>query len=82
MPTPASPRRRIPLQWVSSSGDHQQSSRAQGARGSPDPLYPLETRGLGEKKASVALLSKGAFGLCFVPRGEAKVPECSIQNVV
>ena len=29
--TPASPRRRTRLEWLSSSGDHQQSSRAQGA---------------------------------------------------
>jgi hypothetical protein len=27
----------------------------------------METRGLAEKKASVALLSKGALGLWFVP---------------
>ena len=29
--TPASPRRRTRLEWLSSSGDHQQSSRAQAA---------------------------------------------------
>ena len=82
MPTPASPRRRIRLEWVSSSGDHQQSSKAQGARGSPDPLCRLETRGLGEKKASEALLSKGALRLWFVPRGESPFPECSTLNGV
>ena len=38
LPTPASPRRRTGLEWISSSGDHQQSSRPQGARGSPFPL--------------------------------------------
>ncbi|RKM63781.1 hypothetical protein C0215_19630 [Clostridioides difficile] len=67
LPTPASPRRRTRLEWISSSGYYHQSSRGQGARGSPDPLWPMETRGLGEKKASVALLSKGALGLWFVP---------------
>ena len=77
MPTPASPCRSICLEWGSSSGAHQQSSRAQGARGSPDPLCPLETRGLGEKKASEALLSKGALRLWFVPRGELIFTECS-----
>ena len=41
------------------------------------PLWPRETRGLGEKKASVALLSKIALGLWFVPRGEFNFPECS-----
>ena len=82
VPTPVSPRGRQRLEWVSSSGDHQQSSRAQAARGSPDPLWPMETRGLGEKKASVALLSKGALGLWFVPRRESTFPECSSQNLV
>ena len=76
-PTPASPRRRTRLEWVSSSGDHQQSSRAQGARGSPDSLWRMESRGLGEKKESVALICKGALGLWFVPRGESNFPECS-----
>ena len=42
----------------------------------------METRGLGEKKASVALLSKGALGLWFVPRGESTFPECSSLNRV
>ena len=49
----ASPRRRTRLEWVSSSGDHQQSSRAQAARGSPDPLWPMKTRGQGEKKQAL-----------------------------
>ena len=80
--TPASPRRRTRSEWVSSSGDHEQRSRAQGARGNPDPLCPLETSRLGEKKASVALLSKGALGLWFVPRGESTFPECSSLNGV
>ena len=51
--------------------------QGQGARGSPDLLWPLETRVLGEKKASVALLSKGALGLWFVPRRESSIPEYS-----
>ena len=50
-PTPALPRRRTRLQWVSSSGHHQQFSRSQGATGSPVRLSPMETIGLGEKKA-------------------------------
>ena len=63
-------------------GDHQQSSRAQGVRGSPDPLWPMETRGLGEKKPSVALLSKGALWLWSVSLGESTFPECRSQNLV
>ena len=80
--TPASLQRRTRLECVSTSGDQKKSSRAQGARGSPDPLWPMETRGLGENKASVALLSKGALGLWFVPRGESTFPECSTLNGV
>ena len=37
-PNPTSPPRRTPGEWVSGAGDHQQSSRAQGAKGSPSPL--------------------------------------------
>ena len=82
LPTPASPRSRTRLEWLFSSGDHQQSSRAKEARGSPNALWPMESRELGEKKASVALLSKGVFALRFVPGGESTFPECSSQNLV
>ena len=82
LPTPASPRRTTRLEWVSRSGDHQQSSRAQGARGSPDPLCPMEATALGEKNGSVALLSKCAFALRLVFRGESSFPQCSSQNLV
>ena len=54
-PNSASPRRRTRRERVSGTGDPQQSSRAQGARGSPAPLCPLETGGLGRK--GLALLS-------------------------
>ena len=81
-PTPASPRSGTRLEWLFSSGDHQQSSRAQGARGRPDPLWPMLTIGLGEKKGSVALLSKSAFPLRFIARGESMYPEHSSQNLV
>ena len=82
LPTPASPRSRTRLEWLFSSGDHQQSSRAKEARGRPNALWPMESRELGEKKASVALLSKGVFVLRFVPGGESTFPECSSQNLV
>ena len=41
-PNPASPTRTTRGEWVSGIGDPQQSSRAQGARGRPAPLCPLE----------------------------------------
>ena len=56
-PNPASPRRRTRGEWVSGTGEPQQSSRAQGARGSPAPLCPLESGGPGAKTACVAFLS-------------------------
>ena len=77
LPTPASPRRRTGLEWIPSSGYYHQSSRGQGARGSPDPLWPMLTRGLGEKKASIALLSKLHWGCGLFP--EDSLP---FQNAV
>ena len=66
-PNPASPPRRTRGEWVSGIGDPQQSSRAQGARGSPAPLCPLESGGPGAKTACVAVLSRGALGLRWQP---------------
>ena len=55
-PYPASQPRRTPGEWVSGAGDPgPQSSRAQGARGSPAPLCLLENGGPGRKR--LALLS-------------------------
>ena len=56
-PNPASPPRRTRWEWVSCTRDPQQSSRAQGARGSPAPLCPLESGGPGAKTACFAFLS-------------------------
>ena len=65
--TPASPRRRTRLEWVSSSGDHQQTSSAQGARGSPDSPLPHGKQRAREEKGKCCFLSKDALGLWFVP---------------
>ena len=51
--------------------------QGRGSQRQPRPSLALETRGLGEKKASVALVRKGTLGLWFVPRGESTLPECS-----
>ena len=56
-PNTASPPRRTRGEWVSVAGDHQQSSRTQGARGSPAQLCPPESGGRGVKTASIAFLS-------------------------
>ena len=50
---PASPRRRTHQEWVSGIGDPQQSSRAEGARGIPAPLCPLESGGPGRKRLAL-----------------------------
>ena len=81
-PNPASPPRRTPGEWVSGARDPQQSSRAQGAKGSPAPLCPLESRGPGAKTAWVAFLSRGAMGLLFAARGDFPFAECSCQKLV
>ena len=40
-------------------------------------LGPMGSRGLGEKEASVAILSQAARGLRFVPRAQFPFAECS-----
>ena len=56
-PNPTSQRRRTSGEWVSGAGDPQQSSSAQGARGSPTPHRPMESAGPGAKTACAAFLS-------------------------
>ena len=82
-PNPASPPRRTPGEWVSGAGDPgPQSSRAQGARGSPAPLCLLENGGPGAKTACVAFLSRGALGLLLAARGDFPFAPCSCQKLV
>ena len=81
-PNPASPRRRTRGEWVSGAGDPQQSSRAQGARGSPAPHRPRESAGPGAKTACAAFLSGGALGLWFAALGEFPFAGCSSQKLV
>ena len=45
-------------------------------------LCHMQSQGLGEKKASVAFLSKGELGLRSVPQGELAFPECVSQKLV
>ena len=75
-PNPASPRRRTHWEWVSGSGEPQQSSRAQGARGSPAPLCPMESGGPAAKTACGAFLREAGWGCGFLP--EESFP---LQNV-
>ena len=78
-PSPASPGRRTLWGWVSGSRDPQQSSRAQGARGSTSPLFPKSSSGLGAKTACVAFLSTGAVGLMLL-REECFLSLCRLQH--
>ena len=81
-PYPASPGWRTRKEWVWGARHHQQSSRAQGAKGSPAPICPLESRGPGAKTACVAFLSRGELGLLFAARGDFPFAECSGQKLV
>ena len=80
-PNPASPRRRTRGEWVSGTGDPQQSSRAQGA-GAVQPRFALWRGGAGAKKACVAFSIRGALGLWFAARGEFRLAEYRCQKQV
>ena len=81
-PSPACPRRRTRWEWGSGAGDPQQSSSAQGARGSPTPHRPMESAGPGAKMDCAAFLSGDALGLWFAARGEFPFAGCSSQKLV
>ena len=81
-PNPTSQRRRTSGEWVSGTGDPQQSTRVQGARGSPAPLFPMESGRPWAKMACVAFLSRGALGMLFAARGDFPFAQCSCQKLV
>ena len=81
-PNPASPRKRTPVECDLGARNPQQSSRAQGSRGSPAQLRPMESGVPGAKMDSVAFLSGGELGLCFAARGVFPFAECSSQKLV
>ena len=80
-PNPACPRRRTCVECDSGAGNPQQSSRAQGARGSPAPLCPMESGGPGVKRACVDILRGVTVRLWFAAQGECPFAECSSQNL-
>ena len=81
-PNPTSQRRRTSGEWVSGAGDPQQSSSAQGARGSSAQLRPMERGGPGAKTDSIAFLSGGTLGLWFAAPAEFRFAECSSQKLI
>ena len=81
-PNPTSQRRRTSGEWVSGAGHPQQSSRAQGARGIPAQLHPMESGGPGAKTACVDFLRRGKLRLCWAAQGEFPFAECSSQKLV
>ena len=81
-PNPACPRRRTCVECDSGAGNPQQSSRAQGARGSPALLCPMESGGPGAKTACVDFLRRGKLRLCWAAQGEFPFAECSCQKIV
>ena len=81
-PNPTSQRRRTSGEWVSGAGDPQQSSSAQGARGSSAQLRPMESGGPGAKTACVDFLRRGRLRLWCAAQGEFPFAECSSQKLV
>ena len=76
-----SPRRRTRGEWDLGAGDPQQSSRAQGARGIPAQLHPMESGGPGAKTACVDFLRRGKLRLWCAAQGEFPFAECSSQKL-
>ena len=70
------------MECDSGAEDPQQSSRAQGARGSPAPLCPMESGGPDARTDSIAFLSGGTLGLWFAAPAEFHFAECSTQKLV
>ena len=70
------------MECDSGAGNPQQSSRAQGSRGSPAQLRPMESGVPGAKTDSVAFLSRGALGLLLTARGDFPFAQCSCQKLV
>ena len=81
-PNPASPRMRTPVECDLGARNPQQSSRAQGSRGSPAQLRPMERGGPGAKTDSIAFLSGGTLGLWFAAPAEFHFAECSTQKLI
>ena len=69
------------MECDSGAGNPQQSSRAQGARGSPAPLCPMESGGPGVKRACVDILRGVTVRLWFAAQGECPFAECSSKNL-
>ena len=66
-PNPASPRRRTRGEWVSGTGDPQQSSRAQGA-GAAQPRFALWRAGVrGRKRLALLSRSEARWGCGLLP---------------
>ena len=66
-PNPASPRRRTRGEWVSGTGDPQQSSRAQGA-GAAQPRFALWREGVrGRKRLALLSRSEARWGCGLLP---------------
>ena len=80
-PNPTSQRRRTSGEWVSGAGDPQQSSSAQGARGSSAQLRPMESGGPGAKTACVDFLRRGRLRLWCAAQGEFPFAGCSCQKI-
>ena len=66
-PNPASPRRRNRGEWVSGTGDTQQSSRAQGAGAALPQFARWRAEGWGQKRLALLCRSEALWGCGLLP---------------
>ena len=69
-------------EWVSSTGSTSKHAVPTEQEAAQTILGPIESRGQGEKHASVAGLSNHPIVVLFPPRGEFNFPRSSSQNLV
>ena len=79
-PNPASPRRRTRGEWVSGTGDPQQSSRAQGA-GAAQPRFALWRAGFrGRKRLALLSRSEARWGCGLLPEESFPLQNAAVRS--
>ena len=79
-PNPASPRRRTRGEWVSGTGEPQQSSRAQGA-GAAQPRFALwRAGGRGRKRLALLSRSEARWGCGLLPEESFPLQNAAVRS--
>ena len=79
---PASPRRRNRGEWVSGTGDPQQSSRAQGARAAQPRFALWRAGGRGRKRLALLSGSEARWGCCLLPEESFPLQNAAARRLV